>query len=177
VTPDKLRELARRLYNNAMQTTAEMAPTGEDVDKVHDVSVVRAALEQFVEGVDNGRVEMRNALVIARLLKRVLDVDMANDANRKGAVPAALNLVSRVDPKVHALHRAIYEMMDDLLQRSDSELRFPTQEECATQVVTAFYEEGIDKTLEEVGVKKIYERWANAGPASMGPDPRSIQSD
>ncbi len=156
--------LARKIYMEAMLPDPAAAMLGRDS------SAARAAYQKFVDDMGNGgSLDMKNAHIVAQLLERMLDVDMTLPANRKGAIPAALNLVSRIDPKTDALHRTIYLVMDHLLHQSDKHSRLPSGNRCASEVVKIFHEMGFK--LDERQVLKIYDRWAAAGPGPHGPSP------
>lgn len=140
-----------------------------------DAESARAALQQFVNDVLDGRGRTVNDLVVAKLIRNALKVDMRDAANRKGDVPRALGLVSSIDPRTDRVHRAIYQFMARLVEATDEAGRFPTLIQAARVTAAAFESAGIlPKGAEgaDERILKIYRRFLAAGPAPTGPSPK-----
>ena len=75
----------------------------QDIDGAPmDEAAGRVLLQAFVDAYDNGKVGGSAAVIVpvVHALRRVLEVDMTQKANRRGDVPAALGLVVRERRKV-----------------------------------------------------------------------------
>ncbi|MHB8392867.1 MAG: hypothetical protein ACYDBH_25370 [Acidobacteriaceae bacterium] len=121
-------------------------------------------LQKFVDDSLRGQCDPVTFDLVARLIARVLEVDMSNPANRKGALPKAIGLVSRGTDADYAKQRVVYLAMDGL-RWNTGEVR--TVKECADIVVEALKQRDPSLTLEVV--LQIYTRWARNGPGALGP--------
>lgn len=142
---------------------------------------VRQALEWVVEAYYAGRLGYSEGSradwvaleTVVPLLERVLAVDMAIPDNRKGDLAKAIGLVSRASEE-RRKQRAIYRVMrrlhesPDLVTGTGRKARLASVEMCARVVSEAFKRTALHH-IEPASVKKIYQRWLEAGPAPIGP--------
>lgn len=97
-------------------------------------------------------------------IRRALKVDMQKPANRKGDLPRALGLASRIAKGDRIKHQAIVLMMQRLLTWTVTDpatgtlvFPWPTTHAAATDVVTAFAAADIDARLTTDNVEKVFE--------------------
>lgn len=118
----------------------------------------REVFETFRESFDAMQISGPADVLIPmmRLVDAMLAVDMAIPENRKGALPAALGLVSRSDAtRDHAIAWAF-----DRIQAADATTDgfLLTDSQAATLVAEAFNAEGITRDLTAGAVRRIVER-------------------
>lgn len=135
----------------------------------------RAALQRLVD--DRSATVRGKHRDAVRALRRALAVDMAEGANRKGALPQALGLVSRVSKGTVTKHRAIVTMMHRLLEHSEwgprtGDVIFPfrTVGAAAEAVTRGFFHAGIDGRLTAENVEQIWVRRFQAEKHREHPD-------
>ena len=118
----------------------------------------RAVLQRLIDDRDH-HIRQRHREAI-RALRRALAADMQAPANRKGDLPRALGLVSRVSKTTNVKHRAIILMMDRLLEWSTDDFVFPydSKRKAAEAVVSGFFEAEIDTRLTAENVEQIWDR-------------------
>lgn len=129
----------------------------------------RLVLQRLVDD-RNVRVKHRDAV---RALRRALDVDMSNPSNRKGALPRAIGLVSRMTKDKAIKQSAVVTMMHRMLEHSaqnpvTKEMSFPYAliGDAAEAVTRGFFEAGIDIALSAENVEQI---WTRRFQAAKGP--------
>jgi hypothetical protein len=143
----ELAELARHCVTRAQQVPAP-ARVEEDA---------RDMLQRLVDD-RQVRLKHRDA---ARAIRRALAVDLQRPENRRGDLPRALGLVSRVDKGTSVKHLAISLMMENLLDHTDDDGSFPygSKRRAAEAVVEGFYKAGINIKLTAENVERIWERY------------------
>jgi hypothetical protein len=151
---DEPASIGARLSETAREILAEeRAGLGEALDGSDGwiTSEARTVLETFVSNHFACKQDYRNEEQVVKAIQRVLAVDITLPANRQGAIPAALGLVSRANPERRSQHRTIVRLMELAAEGSSASL-----EDRAAGVSIALRSAGLN--IDDDTVRTTYRR-------------------